>query len=115
MAKKKATPAKAKKIPAKKSAAKSQTKTKATATAAKQAAEAENYSDLYARIHQEVIDGVDEELEMELEDLSEERPSADQSERAAFRRHYFKELHRLQIELVRLQDWVSKTKHVSLA
>ncbi|RBP45740.1 polyphosphate kinase 2 [Roseimicrobium gellanilyticum] len=104
MAKKKATPAKAKKVSAKKNSAKAQPKAKKTAAA-------ENYSDLYARIHQEVIDGVDEELEMELEDLSEERPGQDDDERKEFRRHYFKELHRLQIELVRLQDWVSKTKH----
>lgn len=72
--------------------------------------------DLYARIHNEVMDGFDEELEMELEDLSEERPhteltTEENKERADFRRLYFKELHRLQIELVRLQEWVSETKH----
>ncbi len=77
---------------------------------------AEEAPDLYARIHQEVIDGFDEELEMELEDLSEEHvtpgdPAEDKQARATFRRQYFKELHRLQIELVRLQEWVSKTKH----
>ncbi|HSI64021.1 MAG TPA: polyphosphate kinase 2, partial [Candidatus Saccharimonadia bacterium] len=62
------------------------------------------------------MDGFDEELEMELEDLSEEHPpegltEEQKEQRVSFRRHYFKELHRLQIELVRLQEWVSETKH----
>ncbi len=62
------------------------------------------------RIKQEITDSFDEELEMELEEnrldavLGEE---ADQPEGSQLdRRAYFRELFRLQHELVRLQDWV---------
>jgi polyphosphate kinase 2 len=62
------------------------------------------------RIRQEIADSFDEELEMEidetrLEDLLADvldHPEREQIER----RTYFKELFRLQHELVRLQDWV---------
>jgi polyphosphate kinase 2 len=63
---------------------------------------------------QDLIDSYDEELEMELDDdlISEflmekggaERPAA--SDGAIDRRTYFRELFRLQGELVKLQDWV---------
>lgn len=64
------------------------------------------------RIREEFADNFDEELELELGDFSEEHESAlrDDPERAAFRRLYFRELHRLQVELVKLQDWVVATK-----
>ena len=74
-------------------------------------------TELFARIHAEYVDGFDEELELELADYSEETPSDEreagaQHEKAAdFRRFYFRELHRLQIELVKLQEWVLQTKH----
>jgi polyphosphate kinase 2 len=64
--------------------------------------------ELTARISRDLADGFDEELEMEIED----RPvvpgvtptESSESERA--RRHaYFRELFRLQAELVKLQDW----------
>ena len=58
-------------------------------------------------------DSLDEELEMEVDD---ERLVADAGERAALaahdvdRRRYFRELFRLQGELVKLQDWVVQHK-----
>ncbi len=54
-------------------------------------------NDLYRHIHQEVLDSFDEELEMEIDD-GHATPEA--------RKIYFKELFRLQAELVKLQDWV---------
>ncbi len=65
-------------------------------------------ADRATRIHDEITDSLDEERELELDDerlaeLIEERSRpADSAERI----HYFKELLRLQRELVRLQDWV---------
>ncbi|WBO20784.1 polyphosphate kinase 2 [Sphingomonas abietis] len=60
------------------------------------------------RIREELTDSFDEELEMELDEarldsLLEEGPGARDS---IDRRVYFRELFRLQHELVRLQDWV---------
>ena len=66
-------------------------------------------NELFARIHAEAVDSLDEELEMELDDRdggSESGPEA-----ADFRRFYFKELLRLQHELVKLQEWVVHSKH----
>ncbi|WP_206242546.1 polyphosphate kinase 2 [Novosphingobium terrae] len=72
-----------------------------------------------ARIKAELADSFDEELEMELEErrldaLMEQMPGEQDGEvlerdpagTALDRRVYFKELFRLQHELVRLQDWV---------
>ncbi len=62
--------------------------------------------DLMRRMHQDLIDSLDEELELEIEDgepVSEEGREA--------RRQYFRELVRLQAELVKLQDWVVSTGH----
>jgi polyphosphate kinase len=70
--------------------------------------------DLVRRIHEDLRDDFDEELELELEDRNEERiaagdaaPSTDHDAR----RRYFRELFRLQAELVKLQDWVVASKH----
>jgi polyphosphate kinase len=70
--------------------------------------------DLIRRIGRDLADGFDEELEMELEDLhplpgmpSEARRHGDERE---YRRTYFRQLFRLQAELVKLQDWISVTK-----
>ena len=62
------------------------------------------------RVKQEIADSFDEELEMEIDESRletiladmEEHPEREQLER----RIYFRELFRLQHELVRLQDWV---------
>jgi polyphosphate kinase len=54
---------------------------------------------LRARLERELLDGLDEELELEIED--EDRTDGDQ------RKRYFRELFALQRELVKLQDWVA--------
>ncbi len=66
------------------------------------------------RIHGEMVDSFDEELELEIDDDRLARLLADMAEhpdRAGLdRRVYFKELFRLQGELVKLQDWVQHQK-----
>ena len=72
--------------------------------------------ELMRRIRKDLIDSYDEELEMELEDRTiseitgEEAPAHSAQERED-RRLYFRELFRLQGELVKLQDWVKDTGH----
>ena len=69
--------------------------------------------DLVRRIRQDLLDSFDEELEMEVEDRafsSEEAVNATDESRAA-RVNYFRELFRLQGELVKLQDWVVASGH----
>tara|TARA_R110002096_G_scaffold16106_23_gene55142 strand:- start:19231 stop:20151 length:921 start_codon:yes stop_codon:yes gene_type:complete len=65
----------------------------------------------FEQIRDEYIDHLDEELELELFDSAEDSESdkAAGGDLAAFRRMYFRELHQLQIELVKLQDWVVAT------
>jgi polyphosphate kinase 2 len=69
---------------------------------------------LYRRIHGELVDSLDEELEMEIDDdalaaLLDD--AADHPERETVeRRFYFRDLLRLQGELVKLQDWVVHKK-----
>ncbi len=68
--------------------------------------------EIYRRIRDEFTDNFDEEMELQLGELSEEA-SGDGREGAHltdFRRQYFRELLRLQVELVKLQDWVVATK-----
>ena len=71
-----------------------------------------NEDELISRVRDEFIDNFDEELEMELHDLAEESRGDDSEAGGAseFRRRYFRELHRLQVELVKLQDWVVASK-----
>ena len=73
--------------------------------------------ELMKRLEREIIDGYDEELELEIEDRTHEDVLAGEagmremdSEAKAARAAYFKELFRLQGELVKLQDWVASTK-----
>jgi len=62
----------------------------------------------YRRAQEEILDSMDEELEMELDD---DRLSQDgDSDSCVPRNVYFKELFRLQGELVKLQDWVVANK-----
>ena len=76
-------------------------------------AENENAS-LQDRLHDEIVDSVDEELEMEIDDERLARlldnvidhPLQETIDRS----FYFKELLRLQRELVKLQDWVVHQK-----
>ncbi len=69
-------------------------------------------SELFKRIQNEVLDGLDEELELERADeelaAAGGRPSTE-ADRAA-RQLYFKELFRMQSELVRLQEWIVAKK-----
>ena len=66
------------------------------------------------RAQEEFLDGLDEELEMELDDdrLAHLLPetSAEADNGSLDRRRYFGELFRLQGELVKLQDWVVHEK-----
>ena len=66
--------------------------------------------DLYYRMSQEAMDSYDEFLELEMEDMDtldgELLPDQDMLDRKL----YFRELLRLQAELVKLQDWVQATK-----
>ena len=64
--------------------------------------------ELIRRIQSDMLDSYDEELEMELDDGAPRDLSADAREA---RRTYFKELFRMQGELVKLQDWVVATGH----
>ncbi len=69
---------------------------------------------LYRRIHGELVDSLDEELEMEIDDdhlAALLRDVADHPEHETVERQfYFRELLRLQRELVKLQDWVVHKK-----
>ncbi len=68
------------------------------------------------RVHRELIDDYDEELEMEREDWEKtdpnlpSRPVEADSDRAS-RNLYFRELFRLQGELVKMHDWIVETGH----
>jgi polyphosphate kinase 2 len=69
---------------------------------------------LRQRIDNELADSLDEELEMELDDDRLDKLLAESTARPDHetldRRIYFKELFRLQGELVKLQDWVAHNK-----
>ena len=74
-----------------------------------------NDNDLIRRIHADLADSYDEELELELDDRTVDDiaghgalPDDDYKEA---RRQYFRELFRLQGELVKLQDWVVASRH----
>jgi polyphosphate kinase 2 len=71
----------------------------------------EVHAALMRRIELDLVDGLDEEIELELEDRSLD-PLAEQTDddRRA-RNTYFKNLFRLQGELVKVQDWVAATRH----
>ena len=75
----------------------------------------EHHDELLKRIERDLIDGYDEELELEIEDrhltdaaesLGAGHTDADKHRRMA----YFRELFKLQGELVKLQDWVAHEK-----
>jgi polyphosphate kinase 2 len=71
---------------------------------------------LTERMRKDLIDSYDEELELELDDRELDpdtllpRPGRCEEEKEA-RRLYFRELFRMQAELVKLQDWVVDTGH----
>jgi polyphosphate kinase 2 len=61
--------------------------------------------EMLRRIKAELIDGCDEEVELEIEDRAGDPAPASDAERTA-RLQYFRDLFKLQAELVKLQDWV---------
>jgi polyphosphate kinase 2 len=65
----------------------------------------QGYSDeeTFRRLHGDMVDSLDEELELELDDGKDPDKQA--------RKLYFRELFRLQGELVKLQDWVMHRRH----
>ena len=72
--------------------------------------------ELVQRIRRDLVDSYDEELELELEDrnlddLEGSRLDTSSAQYKEGRRQYFRELFRMQAELVKLQDWVVKTGH----
>jgi polyphosphate kinase 2 len=62
-----------------------------------------------ATIRAEMLEDLDEELELELEEVRSEGAREGGDSSREFRKHYFRELFRLQVELVKLQDWVVAT------
>ncbi len=70
--------------------------------------------ELVRRIENDLIDGYDEEFELELDDRQldalDPATGGDAAARQVERRRYFRELFRLQAELVKLQDWVAATR-----
>lgn len=77
--------------------------------------DSEEDQEMQNRIHNDMIDGYDEELEMEIDDKDLDSVLDDVSQSTvdeikSFRRVYFKELFRLQGELVKLQDWIIHNK-----
>ena len=70
-----------------------------------------DHEDLMQRIARDLIDSYDEELELEIEDRNiDGLDSASRTSDKAARQAYFKELFRLQGELVKLQDWVQHSR-----
>jgi len=68
-----------------------------------------DHDELIQRISRDLADSYDEELEMEIEDrhpLPDAPAKDDVAGEQEYRRHYFRQLFRLQAELVKLQDWV---------
>lgn len=76
----------------------------------------DSIADLHRRMESELLDSYDEELELELDDRRFDGIAAEHGAEATdqdkVRRHrYFRELLRLQGELVKLQDWVATNGH----
>ena len=76
-----------------------------------------DYERILQRLKQDLIDSYDEELELEIDDHRvgeadewERARQEEASEARLSRQVYFRELLRLQGELVKLQDWVQHTK-----
>ncbi|GAB5095074.1 polyphosphate kinase 2 [Caballeronia sp. LP006] len=70
-----------------------------------------NEMDKQRRFHADLIDSYDEEFEMEIDDRFLDGEAAFSDEERQLRKTYFRELFRLQGELVKLQDWVVHTGH----
>ncbi|WP_347557644.1 polyphosphate kinase 2 [Robbsia sp. KACC 23696] len=73
--------------------------------------ESDFFRERLSRFHEDLIDAYDEELEMEIDDrILDGDAHLDPDTRQA-RKVYFRELYRLQGELVKLQDWIVATGH----
>ena len=66
-------------------------------------------SDLMQRFERDLIDSYDEELELEIDDRHFSGQGSPSDPDKLARQAYFRELFRLQGELVKLQDWVART------
>jgi polyphosphate kinase len=109
-------PLKAKAKPGAKGKAPSPPAARAASAPARPAVVPDHDETLFKRIHGEMIDSFDEELEMEVEDgmLPEwQVPHTPEEKEVAkvARRTYFRELFRMQGELVKLQEWVVHAGH----
>lgn len=62
------------------------------------------------RIEAEIVDGYDEEIELEIEDRVADDVLSEASSIDIERKQYFKELFRMQRELVKLQDWIQHSR-----
>jgi len=76
--------------------------------------EQDKMADIIARAHREMVDSFDEELELEVEDRrvkpgKEPHTLEEYADQSIERHKYFRELFRLQHELVKMQEWVMKT------
>jgi len=69
-----------------------------------------DHEELMQRIARDLVDSYDEELELEIEDRNVDEDGAPVGVDKAARAAYFRELFRLQGELVKLQDWVQHSK-----
>ncbi|MGN6649307.1 polyphosphate kinase 2 [Trinickia sp.] len=74
-------------------------------------ADAEFFAERQRRFEEDLVDAYDEELEMEVDDRILDGSDAFTPEARSQRRHYFRELFRLQGELVKLQYWIVQTGH----
>ncbi|SPB13415.1 putative polyphosphate kinase [Caballeronia novacaledonica] len=70
-----------------------------------------NQTEKQRRFHADIIDSYDEEFEMEVDDRFLDGESTFSEEERLLRKTYFRELFRLQGELVKLQDWVVNKGH----
>jgi polyphosphate kinase 2 (PPK2 family) len=73
--------------------------------------EAEWLAERQRRFEEDLIDAYDEELEMEVDDRIIDGADGFTPEHREARKLYFRELFRLQGELVKLQDWIVQTGH----
>jgi len=69
-----------------------------------------NSHELMERIADDLADGYDEELELEIEDRAFDEHGLQAPVDRLARQQYFRELFRLQGELVKLQDWVQYSR-----
>lgn len=72
-----------------------------------------DFAEQAQRLHDDILDSFDEELEMELDDARLDAQLKDMGHEVPLgmdRRLYFRELLKLQSELVKLQDWVVEQK-----